>query len=110
MDYRQENEFFGGNVVQIVSRNFENGVSENCSFEDNNGIWNKEASVDTNSNSNSNYDVRQSQSRFSNERYTKDKEIPNPQILRVLVGQRLLEKCFQTQTLLQIQGWQLSIF
>ncbi|KAL2461560.1 Zinc finger CCCH domain-containing protein 12 [Abeliophyllum distichum] len=65
MDYRQENGFFGGNVVQIISGNSENGVNENWGSEDDYGIWNREASVDTNSNSN--YDGRQSQSRSGSE-------------------------------------------
>lgn len=63
MDYRQDIGFYG-NEVQIITGNSENGV-ENWGSEDDYGIWNREASVDTNSNSN--YDWRQSQSRSGNE-------------------------------------------
>ncbi|KAH6765381.1 Zinc finger family protein [Perilla frutescens var. hirtella] len=66
MDYRRENGFSNGNVVQILSGN--GGGSDNWGLglsdqavwatEDDYGMWNGEASVDTNSN----YEGRASQS------------------------------------------------
>ncbi|KAG8363317.1 hypothetical protein BUALT_Bualt19G0009800 [Buddleja alternifolia] len=70
MDYRRENGYSSGNVVQILTGNPRNGVNENWgtelmdqaiwATEDDYGMWNREASVETNSNSN--YEGRLSQS------------------------------------------------
>ncbi|KAA8522042.1 hypothetical protein F0562_012644 [Nyssa sinensis] len=72
MDYRREDGFSGGNIVQVLPGN---GVVENWtpgsadqaiwSTEDEYGVWNREPSVDTTSNSN--YDGRQSQTRSGSE-------------------------------------------
>ncbi|XP_075519037.1 zinc finger CCCH domain-containing protein 12-like [Primulina tabacum] len=75
MDYRRENGFSGGNVVQILTGNSGNGVDENWSpgstdhaiwaTEDEYGMWNGEASMDMNTNLN--YEGRSSQSRSGSE-------------------------------------------
>ncbi|KAG8391834.1 hypothetical protein BUALT_Bualt01G0228200 [Buddleja alternifolia] len=73
MDYRRENGFSNDNVVQVLSGNSGYGVNENWgptdqavwATEDEYGMWNREASIDNNSNSN--YDVRLSQSQSGNE-------------------------------------------
>ncbi|KAL0428864.1 UNVERIFIED_CONTAM: Zinc finger CCCH domain-containing protein 12 [Sesamum radiatum] len=70
MDYRRENGFSSGNVVQVLSGNSGNAVNESWgagyadqavwATEDDYGMWNAEASLDNNSNSN--YDGRVSRS------------------------------------------------
>ncbi|XP_011092340.1 zinc finger CCCH domain-containing protein 12 isoform X1 [Sesamum indicum] len=75
MDYRRENGFSSGNVVQVLSGNSGNAVNESWgagyadqavwATEDDYGMWNAEASFDNNSNSN--YDGRVSQSRSGSE-------------------------------------------
>ncbi|KAL0425997.1 UNVERIFIED_CONTAM: hypothetical protein Sradi_1134500 [Sesamum radiatum] len=61
MDYRRENGFSSGNVVQVLSGNSGNAVNESWgaayadqavwATEDDYGMWNAEASFDNNSNS-----------------------------------------------------------
>ncbi|KAK6162324.1 hypothetical protein DH2020_002165 [Rehmannia glutinosa] len=73
MDYLRENGFSGGNVVRVLSGNSGNTVDENWgpgfdnqavwATEDDYGMWNAEASFDTNSS----YEGRLSQSRSGSE-------------------------------------------